>query len=194
MAVARRSVSSLVGLWSLGIVVGLFWLIEAVDSVLLGSRLERYGIHPRDADGLVGVASAPFLHGPWRHLIANTVPFAVLGGLVLTRGRATWVQATMFVVLAGGAATWLLGRGGNHIGASGVVFGYLGFLVASAVVERSVAAILAAVAAVVLYGGIVWGVVPRGTVSWEGHLFGLLAGVAAAFVLRRRTAERSVSP
>ncbi len=177
--------SSLAGLWLLGGALGSFWVIEAVDSVLLDDRLERYGIHPRDVDGLVGVASSPFLHGPWRHLIANTVPFAVLGALVLTRGRAVWLQATVFIALVGGAATWLLGRGGNHIGASGVVFGYLGFLVASAVVERSVRAILAAVAAVVLYGGIVWGVVPSGNVSWEGHLFGLLAGVAAAFAVRR---------
>ena len=173
--------------------MGSFWVVEAVDSVLLGDRLERFGIQPRDVDGLVGVASSPFLHGPWRHLIANTVPFLVLGGLVLTRGRAVWLKATVFIAVFGGAATWLLGRSGNHIGASGVVFGYLGFLVASAVVERSVGAILAAIAAVVLYGGIVWGVVPSGTVSWEGHLFGLVAGVVAAFALRRAAPADAVS-
>ncbi|MDH4146552.1 MAG: rhomboid family intramembrane serine protease, partial [Acidimicrobiia bacterium] len=114
-------------------VLGALWLVEAVDSVVLDDRLQANGIRPRDVDGLVGIVAAPFLHGSWGHLIANSVPFVVLGGLVLLRGRALWTGVTVFVMLAGGALTWLVGRSANHIGASGVVFGYLGFLVAAAV-------------------------------------------------------------
>jgi len=173
-------------------VLGALWLVEAVDSVVLDDRLQANGIRPRDVDGLVGIVAAPFLHGSWGHLIANSVPFVVLGGLVLLRGRALWTGVTVFVMLAGGALTWLVGRSANHIGASGVVFGYLGFLVAAAVLERSGRAVLGGVVAVLLYGGMIWGVLPRGTVSWEGHLFGLLAGVGAAVMLAR--ARRRPAP
>jgi membrane associated rhomboid family serine protease len=177
-----------------GIIVGLialFWAVELIDSVVLDDRLQRNGIRPRRADGIDGILWAPFLHVGWRHLISNTVPFIVLGGLVAVRGRRRWVIVTATVALLGGGLTWLFGGGGNHIGASGVVFGYLGALIGAAVFERRPASIAPALVAVMLYGGFILGFVPRSGVSWEGHLFGAIAGLAAAKTLAE---PRSATP
>ena len=159
------------------------WAVEFVDSALLESRLEASGIVPRKKEGLDGVIWAPFLHGAQTHLVANSIPLLVLGGLVATWGRARWLAVTLIVVLLGGAATWLFGRFGNHIGASGLVFGYFGFLVGAVVFERKFWPLIPATVAIVLFGSaIVGGLVPTAGVSWEGHAFGALAGVTAARV------------
>ncbi len=109
----------------------------------------------------------------------------MLGGLVAIRGLRRWLDVTATILVVSGIATWLLARSGNHIGASAIVFGYLGYLVGSAFFERKVSTVLAALVAVVLYGGLVFGLLPRSTVSWEGHLFGLLAGWTTAALTRR---------
>ncbi len=161
------------------------WAVEIID-VIINNRLEGGGIHPRRIDGLDGVLWAPFLHDDFGHLISNTVPFLVLGGLLALRGVRVWVMVTAIIIVVGGLATWVFARSGNHIGASGVVFGYLGFLVAAAVFERSLKAIAIAVLAGLLYGGLIFGILPSSTVSWEGHLFGALAGAAAAWLIANR--------
>lgn len=168
--------------------VALLWVVELADRVVFDGALQRQGIRPRHLDGLDGIAFAPFLHGAWSHLIANTVPFLVLGSLafVVCRSTARWLAVSAWIVLAGGTATWLLARGGNHVGASGLIFGYLGFLGASALIERSVRSLAIGIVAAVLYGGMLWGLLPRAGLSWEGHLFGLAAGIAAPRVLPRR--------
>ena len=169
------------------VVVALLWIVEIVDVVVLNDSLERRGIKPRTAGGLVGILFAPFLHDDFPHLIANTIPLAVLGALVLVRGVPRWLRVTAIVVIAGGAATWLLARRGNHIGASGVLFGYLGYLLAAGFFERSTRTIAIGVVAGFLYGGLLWGVLPTAPgVSWESHLFGALAGGLAAFALSGR--------
>ncbi len=176
--------------------VAAIWLIEIVDTVALGSRLERDGIHPRELSGLAGILWAPFLHAGWGHVLSNTVPLAVLGGLVGLRGRARWVAVTAITILLGGALTWLLGGSGNHIGASGVVFGFFGALLGAALFERRPAAIAPALVALMLYYGLIVGLVPRAGLSWEGHLFGLVAGLVGARLLvdpgrrRRRRGSR----
>ncbi|MDG2112636.1 MAG: rhomboid family intramembrane serine protease [Actinomycetota bacterium] len=177
-------------LLTIGGVLVLMWGIEIVDTIL-DDRLEGGGIHPRRLDGLDGILWAPVLHAGFAHLFSNTVPFAVLGLLVMGHGRSTWWKVTISVALVGGGLVWLLGGGGNHIGASGVVFGYLGFLVGAALFGRSVRAFGLALVAVVLYGGLVWGFLPRRGVSWEGHFFGATVGAAAAYVLLRRRYSRA---
>lgn len=165
------------------ILIVVLWLVEILDTVALDSSLQQYGIRPRTAIGLWGVLAAPFLHGTFGHLITNTIPLVVLGGFLLLRGGRVWAVVSALVVVMGGAATWLLGRSAIHIGASGVIFGYLGFLLAVGFFERSGRAIAVGVLVGLLYGGLLWGVLPSGAtagVSWEGHLFGLVAGVAAA--------------
>ncbi len=164
--------------------IAVMWLVEIIDVLFLDHALERQGIQPRTWGGLDGILLAPFLHDDYAHLISNTIPLAVLGALVLLRGIPRWFQVTAVVVIVGGLATWLLARSANHIGASGVIFGYLGFLLAAGFFERSVRAIALGAVTALAYGGLLWGVLPtRPGISWESHLFGLVAGALAAWWL-----------
>ena len=168
-------------------VAALFWLLELVDRLLLDGALDNYGIRPRTTDGLWGIPLAPFLHGDFAHLASNTIPFVVLGGLVAMRGLAEFCEVSLVVVIVGGLGTWLFGESGTvHIGASGLVFGYFGCLTARGFLEANVVSILVGLLVLFLYGGIVWGVLPtQPGVSWQGHLFGLLSGAAAGWILTR---------
>jgi membrane associated rhomboid family serine protease len=168
-------------------VAALFWLLELVDRLLLDGALDNYGIRPRTTDGLWGIPLAPFLHGDFAHLASNTIPFVVLGGLVAMRGLAEFCEVSLIVVIVGGLGTWLFGESGTvHIGASGLVFGYFGCLTARGFLEANVVSILVGLLVLFLYGGIVWGVLPtQPGVSWQGHLFGLLGGAAAGWILTR---------
>ena len=172
---------------TLGLLIGAIWLIEIVDLVFLDEGLDRHGIFPRRLGGLDGVIWAPFLHGGLGHVASNTVPLAVLGALVFAGGVQRWWAVTAIVALAGGGLTWLLARSSLHIGASGVVFGYMGYLLASAYFSRQLRSIAIAVVVGLIYGGaLIFGLIPRPGVSWEGHLFGLVAGVAAAALMHRQ--------
>lgn len=169
------------------------WGIELLDWA--GGRwleLDQFGIVSRRWSGLLGIPLAPFLHTGWSHLAANSLPFAILGLFVIGRGERTFWAVSAGIIVLGGFAVWLLGRGqAVHVGVSGVIFGYFGYLVALGVIERSVASILRALLVGLFYGSIIWGVLPnqRG-VSWEGHLFGLLAGLALACLSSRRVTAR----
>jgi membrane associated rhomboid family serine protease len=167
---------------TLGGWVALMWGIEILDQVLLRGSLDQFGIKPRSGDGLWGILWAPFLHGSFRHLIANTVPFISLAWLVMLRRTSDFWVVTIVTMAIGGVGTWLLGAPGTvHIGASGLVFGYLGFLLLRGYFERQFWSICLSVAVMTLYGGLLLGVLPvaRG-VSWEGHLCGFVGGVLAA--------------
>ena len=160
--------------------VAFLWSIECVNA-LLNHRLNRWGILPRTFAGLVGIPLSPFLHGSFAHLILNTVPLVTLGGFVAFYGARIFLAVSLWIILLSGGALWLLGRSAYHVGASSVLFGYFGYLVARGWYERSVTALLVALLTLGLYGSIVWGVLPtRSYISWEGHLFGLLAGVLVA--------------
>jgi membrane associated rhomboid family serine protease len=161
------------------------WSVELVDRVVFGGSLERFGIHPRDVGGLWGILAAPLLHVGWLHLVANTGPFLVLGWLVMLRRISDFLVVTAMAILIGGLGVWLVGAGNSiHVGASGLIFGYLGYLLARGYFERSLWAVLLGVAALLLYGGVLWGVLPgQPGISWEGHLFGFIGGAAAARVL-----------
>ncbi len=168
------------GLILLAAFVAVIWVLTAVNA-LAGHPLDDYGIVPRTMDGLWGIPLAPFLHAGFGHALSNTVPLLMLGGLVSARGWQVLLGVTLFVVLLGGAGVWLVARGGSHIGASGLVFGYFGYLVARGWYDRRIVSILIAVVVMVVYGGLLFGVLPTGgRVSWEGHLTGLMAGVLVA--------------
>lgn len=170
----------------LGGCVGLFWFLEIVDSYL-GGRLDVYGIIPRNAIGLRGILFSPFLHGGFAHLSANTVPFLVLGWLIMLRETSDFFVVTIISMLVGGLGVWLFAPPYSiHIGASGVIFGYFGFLLLRGYFERSFAAILFSLIVGSLYGGIIWGVLPgQPGISWQGHLFGFIGGAIAARLLAR---------
>ena len=166
------------------------WFIEAADTFVLGDRLQRNGIHPRRTGGIDGILWAPFLHSTWSHLVSNTLPFAVLGGLVAVRGFNRWMAVSLSAVFIGGGLTWALAGSGNHLGASGVVFGYFGALIGAAIFERRPASIAPALVAIMLYGGIIVGLAPQEGVSWEGHLFGAIGGLVASKMLSDPQARR----
>ncbi len=170
----------------LGLVVVL-WAVEIIDWLIFGGALYRFGIRPRTVSGLWGILYAPFLHGNFAHLLANTIPLVSLGWLVMLRETGDWLVVSVIAALFSGLGTWLIGAPGSvHIGASGVVFGYFGFLLLRGYFERSVVAIAFSILVTFLYGGIIWGVLPtQPGISWEGHLSGFLGGVLAARLLSK---------
>ncbi len=168
--------------------VGFLWLIEIVDQLLLGGGLDRFGVRPRELSGLVGIVLAPFLHGGISHLLANTVPLLVLGFLACSRKRMDFFVVGAASALSAGIGVWLFGAAGTvHIGASGVIFGYLGFLMGRGLFERSASTIALSAVVTMLFGGMLWGVLPivATGISWESHLFGFLGGLLTARILGR---------
>ena len=165
----------------------LMWAAEIVDSII-GGDLDRFGIEPRDADGLVGIVAAPFLHIDFAHLIGNTIPFLLLGAAIALSGLARVVIATAVIALVGGAGTWLVAESNTeHIGASGIVFGYAAYLIARGLYSRNLVHLAVGVIVIGLYGTtLLFGVVPSDGVSWQGHLFGAVGGVLAARLIDRR--------
>lgn len=176
--------------------VAVMWVLEAVDQLLLRGALDHLGIRPRSMSGLWGIPVAPWLHGGFGHLMANTAPLLVLGTIIVLRSRRDLVVVSVLATLVGGAGIWLLGAPrSNHIGASILVFGYLGFLLWRGWYERRLGSMFVSMAVAVAYGGALWGVLPvQQGISWEGHLFGLLGGVMAARLLARRSPPPSARP
>ena len=165
--------------WILGFVV-LIWVVELIN-FSIGHRLSDWGILPRTLKGLKGIPLSPFLHASLLHIMMNTIPLAVLGGFVMLNGRQIFLEISIIIILASGTALWLFGRSSYHVGASGLIFGYFGYLVLRAWYDRSLKSFVIAFVTVFLYGGIMWGLLPTfSRISWEGHLFGLLAGFLAA--------------
>ena len=165
--------------------VALMWVLEIADQFLLGRSLDLYGIMPRNLLGLRGILFSPFLHGGFGHLSANTIPFMVLGWLIMVRQTRDFWCVTAIVMLISGLGVWLLAASNTvHIGASGLIFGYFGFLLLRSYFERSPASIALSLLVIFLYGGLIWGVLPlQSGVSWEGHLFGFMGGAVAARLL-----------
>jgi membrane associated rhomboid family serine protease len=175
----------------LGSMVALMWFLELIDGLFFSHSLDNWGIKPRTVVGLRGILFMPFLHRGFGHLLANTVPFVVLGWLVMVRRTADFFIVTGMTMLVGGLGVWLLGGTNSvHIGASGLVFGYFGYLVLRAYFERSLRAFAIALVVVLFYGGLFFSlVVLRSGISWQGHLFGFAGGVLAAYWLVKNGAE-----
>lgn len=164
------------------------YVIEAFDIASGGALDRNYGIEPLEVDGLDGVLFAPLLHAGWAHLIANTVPFLVLGFLAMAGGFRQFLVVTATIWVLGGLGVWLTGGFGSgyHIGASGLIFGWLVFLLTRGFFARSGLQILMAVGLFLVWGGILFGVLPgQPGISWQSHLFGALAGLLAARLVAR---------
>lgn len=167
----------------------LLWVVEGVDQLIFGGALDGFGVRPRTLSGLWGILWAPFLHGGFRHLIANTGPLLILGSIVMiSRRLRDFFLISLIVAVIGGLGAWLIGpQLSVHLGASGLIFGYFGFLVLSAYFERSCRAIVIALVVLLLYSGIIWGVLPQGGgISWQTHLFGFIGGGVASYLLSHR--------
>lgn len=166
------------------LLLAVMWALELMDVVLRGS-LDGAGIASRDTDGLPGVLAAPFLHAGFSHLIANTLPLLILGTLVALHGRGTFWRVTAAAVVLGGLGTWLISPAGVvTIGASGLVFGYLGYLLVAGLRTGHWIDLIVGFVVLLVYGGLLAGALPWAVgaqVSWQAHLCGALAGVAAAW-------------
>jgi membrane associated rhomboid family serine protease len=195
--VQRRGQTQIEGIALLIGIVGLMWVIEAINA-LDGYNLSNDGIYPRDVDRLWGIFTAPFLHANFSpHLLDNTIPLLFMGFIIALQGAKRLALVTLIVIVVGGLGTWLIAPAGTDtIGASGVVFGYATYLLTRGFFDRNALELLAG-----LIVGVVWGaallssLVPHTGISWQGHLSGAIAGVLAAWLLSdRRTGKAKPSP
>lgn len=171
----------------LGGTVAVFWAVFVVNS-LLGGALLRFGVIPRTTVGLRGILFAPFLHGSIDHIVANTIPFLALGWMVMLRDEDHFIPVTIAGMVGSGLMAWLFGAAGSvHIGASGVIFGYLGFLMLAGWYTRSFGSIFLSLIVTLVWGSLVFGMMPTMPgVSWQSHAGGFLGGVLAARIVSRR--------
>ena len=159
------------------------WLVFAVNNLIAGGRLSQYGIVPRHLNSLPGILWAPFLHGSFGHLAANTLPLLVLGAILCARSKAEFWLVTLGGIVIGGGLTWLLARSASHIGASGLIFCFFGYLASLAYFRRTFGTLALSVVCILGYGGMLRGILPTSSaVSWEGHIAGLVAGVAMGWL------------
>jgi membrane associated rhomboid family serine protease len=172
----------------LGGFVGVLWLIQIVNTLIFQGNLARFGIEPRSFAGLWGILFAPFIHANFAHLIANTIPLAVLGWFVMLRQKRDLVTVSVLSGLVGGLGVWLTAPAFSvTVGASILIFGYLGYLLFRGIFERRFWPIVGSVVTFFLFGSALHGIVPGAIgVSWQGHLFGLIGGIIAARMLMQR--------
>ena len=162
------------------IFIMVIWIVEIANAVS-DYRLSYLGIDPRSITGLPGILLSPLIHHGIEHVAMNTVPILILGLLMSVKYNQHLFRISLFIIIFGGLAVWLLGRPSLHVGASGLIFGYFGFLLAGGLYGRNVGSLLIAVITVLLYGSMIWGILPlQPYVSWEAHLFGFISGVVAA--------------
>jgi len=169
--------------------VAFVWGLEIID-LLPAVDMDALGVRPRSIFGLIGIPLMPFLHGDFSHLLSNTFPFLILGWIVLRAEKEDFIAASVTIILLGGIGTWLIGRDNSiHIGASGLVYGYFGYVIIRAFLERRPKWIATGLFVGIFYGGMFFGMLPsfNQEISWEGHLCGMVAGIWLGW---RRSKER----
>ncbi len=169
-------------------VLAALWALQMFSMASAGQLALHWGIMPRQLDELDDIFTAPLVHAGFAHLAANSVPLAVLGFLAALRGLGRFLAATVIAIVASGLGVWLLAQPHSvTLGASGLVFGYFGYVVARGFFDRNAADITIGIMVVIVYGGMLVSVLPvvSPAVSWLGHLFGLVGGFLAAMLLRR---------
>jgi membrane associated rhomboid family serine protease len=175
----------------MGLVAALLWVIQALNAAD-DYALDRFGLMPRTVNGLWGVVTEPFLHASFSHMFSNTTPLILIGWVLLLSGVRTWLTVTAIVVVAGGVLTWLVGPSNTVIvGASGMIFGWLGYLLARAWFSRQLKWIVVAVIVLFFFGTLLFGLFPtlHSNVSWQAHVCGFIAGVGAGAALHPRRGE-----
>lgn len=176
--------------------VGAMWAIEVFDYVMPGDLDQELGIVAWEPSRLTGILFAPFLHAGFGHLMANSLPLLVLGFLAAFRGVGKFLAASALIIVIGGLGTWATSPMNSvTVGASGLVFGYFGYVLARGLFDRRLLDIVIGIGVAAAYYSILWGVLPNQPgISWQGHLFGLIGGVIAAWLLRRKTPAVSPGP
>jgi membrane associated rhomboid family serine protease len=179
----------------MGVVVAVVWIVQIINSSH-GYSLDRFGLRPRRIDGLWGVLTEPFLHASYGHLLSNTGPLLAIGWVLLLSGVRTWLTVTGVVLLVGGLLTWLLAPSGLIVGASGLIFGWLGYLIARAYFSRRFRWIVVAIGVLFFFGTLLTNVLPSydSQVSWQSHACGFAAGILAGALLHPRRGRPSRLP
>lgn len=163
----------------------LLWIIHLV-SIILDQNLSRLGLLPRKPVGLLGIITSPLIHGDFSHLISNTFPLIILGWIIFNFYNKISYLLFFFIYLFTGILVWIFARQVYHIGASGIVYGFVSFLFFSGIFRRDNKSIALALVITFLYGGLVWGILPGlEGISWESHLFGAITGLIAAYMFRK---------
>ena len=162
------------------------WVVFVLNTLIWHGDLAQHGIIPRRVDSLTGIIWSPFLHGSYQHVAANTLPLLILGSLVCARSKGTFVVVTIGGILLGGGLTWLFARSACHIGASGLIFCYFGYIASLAWFNRTFGTLCLSVICILGYGGMVKGILPtQAGISWEGHLAGLVAGIVLGALMSK---------
>ena len=162
--------------------LGAFWLVHILNAAL-GYRLCILGIYPRSIPGLLGVFFSPFLHGNFNHIFFNSIPLIILSSLLMLTGIENFLCVTISIILLSGLGVWLFARKVFHVGASGLIVGYWSYLVVNAYSHPSLVAVLLAFVSIYYFGGIFFSILPgEEGVSWEAHLSGFIAGIAAVYL------------
>jgi membrane associated rhomboid family serine protease len=184
------------GLRLLAVIVAVMWIVEIINTID-SNHLDRDGIYARSFSHFWGILTAPFIHASFQHLIGNTIPLVFMGLIIALRGAARLALVSAIVIVIGGLGTWLISPAGvSTVGASGLVFGYATYLLARGFFDRSLLETLVGLVVGVVWGGaLLASIVPHYGVSWQGHVCGAIAGVIAAWFLRReRTKTRAADP
>ena len=170
-------------LFPIGVIV-LMWLVKIVE-VIQNHKYTRWGIFPRDIDGLPGIIAAPFIHSDWQHLMSNSIPMLALMSMVMVFYRRVAIPSIIIITVFTGFTVWLFARDAYHVGASGVVYGLVAFLAWTGIFRRNLKSIILALVMLVAFGSYFHGIVPnKEGVSWESHLFGGLVGIFTAFLFK----------
>lgn len=179
-----------------GALIVVMLIVQIVNSFPAGWLVVHAGIEPRRVDGLLGVVTAPFVHAGWGHLLSNAVPLLIFGFLVMVNGVKQFIAVTVVVWLISGLGVWVTGSSNTVVvGASGIVFGWLAYLVVRGVFNRSAWQIVVGLILLAGWGGIFWGVLPGANqISWQAHLFGALGGILAAFLSAKADGPRKSKP
>lgn len=164
------------------IAIGIMWVINFVNWWLLGSLLNIFGVYPRRILGLIGIPTAPILHGHFNHLFFNTFPLFILSNLVLLSGYNVFFCVTAVIVIGSGIIVWFIGRPAFHLGASGLIMGYWSYLLIQAYEQQTIMSYVLGVISLYYFGGLLLDLFPdKREVSWEAHLAGFLSGFGAYF-------------
>ncbi|MFT5760807.1 MAG: membrane associated rhomboid family serine protease [Alteromonadaceae bacterium] len=160
--------------------------IVEILNLFLGRSLNVFGLMPREINGLVGIVIAPFLHGSLMHYMSNIVPLCIFSFLLLQHGVVRFNLVTFVCIVVSGLLVWMFGRTAIHVGASGLIYGYFGYLLLAGWLSRELKLILISLFIGVGYGGLVFGILPSNPyISWEGHLFGFVSGLGCALIWGR---------
>jgi membrane associated rhomboid family serine protease len=164
------------------IAVGVLWAIHIINC-MMRYRLNSLGLFPRRIRGIPGIIFSPFFHGSFTHLFLNSIPLFVLLDFILMGGMHSAILVTLLITVISGILLWLFGRNGNHIGASGLIMGYLSYLLINAYEHPSIKTVVLGIICAYYFGGLIFSIFPKEErTSWEGHLFGFIAGISVVFL------------